>query len=128
MGKKKDDGDAWVAGLIILGGLWFLSQLLKPTKKIEYNRCWNCKRLVIPKTNPCPYCKVQLLWGSGNTIKVETTAFITRAICYGFFASLFIAGLSTFFAPDSLIIWTHLVIGLGGILGGHLTAIVSPPT
>lgn len=61
MGKKKDDD--WLGALAILGGLWLLKEALSQ-KNVNYYRCWNCNKFLLPNTNPCPYCHSNIDWGN----------------------------------------------------------------
>jgi hypothetical protein len=66
MGKDDDDaltGLGIIAG--ILAGAWLLGKALS-SKKVEYFRCWNCNNLIVPNTNPCPYCRSHIDWGMTN--------------------------------------------------------------
>ncbi len=56
-------GDDWLGGLLLLGGLWLLGQALSK-KNVDYYRCWNCNRLLLPNTKRCPSCHVDIDWGS----------------------------------------------------------------
>ncbi len=62
MGK---DGDDILGGLVILAGLWLLGKALS-SKKVDYFTCWNCKRIIAPNTEICPFCGVRISWGQTN--------------------------------------------------------------
>jgi len=64
VGKKKKDDD-WLGALLILGGLWLLKEALSQ-KNVNYFRCWNCNKFLLPNTNPCPYCGVHIDWSRSN--------------------------------------------------------------
>jgi len=55
--------DDWGKLFGILAGLWLLGQIFGKSK-VDYFRCWKCNNLIPPKTNPCPYCRANVDWGS----------------------------------------------------------------
>lgn len=57
--------DDWVGLLAIIGGLAILGAALSK-KKVDYFRCWNCNRVILKGSNPCPYCQATISWDGGS--------------------------------------------------------------
>lgn len=62
-------GDDWLGALAVLAGIgagiWLLGKALSPsTKKINYYRCWNCNKLLLPNTKRCPHCGSDIDWSN----------------------------------------------------------------
>jgi len=73
MGKDEDDFLKGLGTLALIGGgLWLLKEIFGK-KDVKYYRCWNCQKLIMPFTNPCPFCGVGIDWSVPDLNKDHST-------------------------------------------------------
>ena len=136
MGEEKKEGNLVGLILFFIGAgvaLWLLSQIFKsPTKKVEYYRCPGCRRMITPRTNPCPFCKTRLIWGSGNPeeknvpLRGNSRFLVVKVISIIALGSFLMLAVSYLLGRET-IIWSHILTTTVGYLAGHLQATVAPP-
>jgi len=126
-------GGGWGALALVLVGLWLVSEALKnPVSDVRYHRCWNCRRIIRPNTNPCPFCRVPISWKGNPHPSQQPTGSIGRfsiigIISYTLFFSLVMMAVFLYVRPEEAKWWSHYAMISLGYLVGSVNSTVSPP-
>jgi len=126
-------GGGWGALALVLVGLWLVSEALKnPRRDVRYHRCWNCRRIIVPNTNPCPFCRVPISWKGNPHPSQQPTGSVGRffviavitCMLFGSFGALI---LFLLIKPEEAFWFSHMTLVCLAYLVGTVSSTVSPP-